>query len=134
VANTKWSPEYYESLLKSSPNWNFTNSIYAECAYGHDPETQIQNQQNEARHIQNLCETRSHYAGFIAQCVLWNGRKATLDWLDSQRDSSGKLSPYLKGLRAVHHLVIEEHWYCQDMKDGLQVLQDEGLIWEIGPS
>jgi predicted TIM-barrel fold metal-dependent hydrolase len=132
VNNKQWTPELYETQLKSSNKYDFIKSIYMECSYADDPAKWIESQLGEARHIQHLCETRPNFAGFIGQCRIWNGRKATEDWLNSLRDSNGKLSPYLKGMRVVTYFEGEEGWLSQGMKEGLQVLEDENLIWEIG--
>jgi predicted TIM-barrel fold metal-dependent hydrolase len=101
IQNIKWSSEKYLREQKAALNYVFSKTLYMEAAYCDDESNQRQNHLNEAKHVQKICENQDWLVGYIAGCDISNGEEYTRKFLDELRDSNGKLSPYLKGLRIV---------------------------------
>lgn len=104
-----------------------------EAAYTDTAANQWQNHLNEAKHVQKICQTSDWLVGYVGGCDISNGEMYTRKFLEELRDSDGKLSSWLKGLRIVQFGKPEGTvWYHEEMRKALGVLGEEELIWEIG--
>lgn len=131
--SNKWTLDYFNKVIKKDPKFNVQKVLLMECSYmdSQDHDVKQRNCIAEAKWMNQLCEESDLFFGFMPQIWVDQGRQFVENYQNELRDEHGNLSKYFKGGRTVLMGQPLDHCIQDKYQEGLEVLEQNGIIWEI---